>query len=262
MSEGRGYFIKDECQAILAQCNFDFMGTLCSVFPCFLCFDSASVLQPCMPLRAEPSPSSILKQGYSAWRSPWFQRDTGRRGWLWLQENFRCTFKCGCGMSELTLPSPLHSLHSTAASLFSLGAWPWLSPISSVFSSLPLPMWASYSFSLFRMQMADFFFFGFKVFSLEPFSLSALKLVCLITSTFWNWKPCRSAFILLKPSQFVANRLGLSDHKQLLLQHPHYLPKVSCRITSRLLSACFVQRSVGSYIPDLQSPTVGICSSF
>lgn len=107
-----------------------------------------------------------------------------------------------------------------------------------------------------------FFFFGFKVFSLEPFSLSALKLVCLITSTFWNWKPCRSAFILLKPSQFVANRLGLSDHKQLLLQHPHYLPKVSCRITSRLLSACFVQRSVGSYIPDLQSPTVGICSSF
>lgn len=60
----------------------------------------------------------------------------------------------------------------------------------------------------------------------------------------------------------MENRLELSDHKQLSLQHPHYLPKVSRRITSRLLSACFVQRSVGSHIPDLQGPTAAICSSF
>lgn len=107
-------------------------------------------------------------------------------------------------------------------------------------------------------------FLFFLVSRSSRWSLSAiqpLELVRLITSTFWNWKPCRAAFILLKPSQFVENRLELSEHKQLLFQQPHYLPEVSCRITSGLLSACFVLRSLGSYMLHLQSPTVGICSS-
>lgn len=123
-----------------------------------------------------PHPLSL----YSAWRSPWFQRDAGSRGWLWLQENH---FQSGCGMSELTLPSPLHSLHSAAASLFSLGAWPRLSPISSVFSSLPTC--ASYSLSLFRMQMADGF--SFLASSSSHRSLSAIQPLKLGSLNYLNF---------------------------------------------------------------------------
>lgn len=180
-------------------------------------------------------------------------------GCVWL-ENFRCALRHGCRCRSSPSLHP-YALHSAAASLFSLGAWPCLSPISSMFSSLPTC--ASSSLPLFRMQMADGFSF-FLVSRSSRWSLSAiqpLELVRLITSTFWNWKPCRAAFILLKPSQFVENRLELSEHKQLLFQQPHYLPEVSCRITSGLLSACFVLRSLGSYMLHLQSPTVGICSS-
>lgn len=160
--------------------------------------------------------------------------------------------------------SPL--LNDEAASVISLAAWPWLSPISSMFSLLP-PMCFLFTSSTQDTNGRWFFFFGFKVFSLEPFShstwsASQTSSLNYLNFSFWNWKPCRPAFILLKLNQFVENRLELSDHKQLLLQHPHYLPKVYHRITSRLLSAYFVKKSVGYYIPDLQGPAVSIYSSF
>lgn len=164
-------------------------------------------------------------------------------------------------MSELTLPSPLRSSLSSSISIQPGG-------LTLPISNLQHVLLASHVCFFFPSSIQDAngrrFFFFFLVSRSSRWSLSAiqpLELVRLITSTFWNWKPCRAAFILLKPSQFVENRLELSEHKQLLFQQPHYLPEVSCRITSGLLSACFVLRSLGSYMLHLQSPTVGICSS-
>lgn len=212
MSEGRGYFIKDECQTILARINFDFTGTLGSGFPCFLCFDSASVLQPCLPLRAESSPPSVLQQEYSAWRSLWFQRSTGIsvvtgelqmpfQTWLW----------------DVRAHPPFSPTLSSLSSSISIQP----RGLTLAISNLQRVLLAShvcflFTFSVWEANSRWFFSFGFKVFSWSLSAIQPLKVVHLITSTFWNWNPCRPAFILLKLSQLVENRLELSDHKWLL----------------------------------------------
>lgn len=152
------------------------------------------------------------------------------------------------------------------APVFSLGAWPWLSPISSMFPLLPYVCFLFAS----SIQYANgrwFFFFGFKTFSLEPFSHSACqlhKLVPLITSTFLFEIENLADLLLFCLNWTILWKIGLNwvITSGFLLQHPHYLLKVYSRITSRLLSAYFVKKSVAYYIPDIQGPAVSICSSF
>lgn len=97
----------------------------------------------------------------------------------------------------------------------------------------------------------------------QPCSLvSFIKPVNYLAFPLWNPKPRRPALILLKPNQFVGRRLELSDHKQLLLSQPHYLPEGRGSITSCLFSAYFVGKSGSSSIQGSQGPAVRICSSF
>lgn len=221
------------------------MGTLCSGFPCFLCSDSASVLQPCLPLRAESSPSSVLRDIL-----PGGLCDSRGTLEIWDVCGYRrisdalSDVAAGCQSSPSLHPCALCTQQQHLHSAWGLD----LDYLPSPACSPHFHVCFLFTFSIQDVNGRWFFFFWFQGSSHRSLSaIQPLKLVRLITSTFWNWKPRRPAFILLKLSQFVENRLELSDHKWLLLQHPHYLPKASLRITSGLLSACFVLKSVGSY---------------
>lgn len=190
MSGGHGYFIKDRCQAILARCDLDFMGTLCSRFPRFLCSDSASVLQPCVPMRAESSPSAVLRDIL-----PGGLCDSRGTLEIWDVCGYRRTSNALSDVAVGCQSSP--SLHPYA--LFTqqhlCSAW-GLDPdnLQSPARSPRFPRVLLIHFLYSGCKWQTVFLFGFKVFPSEPFSHSASQTSLLNYLNFLKLKTLQTCF--------------------------------------------------------------------